>query len=131
MARYKKPTPEQEQAWINWLADQPPYVGAVGKRLDPWSLFWLRDQRVTICGFNSDPKTEKVTVQVNVTGQFNLVMFDKTVFGVDPNDLTPADLPAPDEPLGAVLKGEKEIEEYIELVRPAVLAARQRAENEI
>ena len=133
MARYTTPTPEQEQLWRVWLAEQPTYVATIGERFDPWSLYLLKssNHRVTVCGFNSNSETHEVTVQVNVTGEFNVVAFDRTVFGVDPDDLGPCALPKPGERLGAILTDPALIDEYIDLVRPAVLAAKQRRENEI
>jgi len=72
--------------------------------------------RVTLRGISTDG-----TVHVDVTGDYNYVLLERTVFGVDPNDLEPCELPSPDEPVGSVLtheEFEKNIEALRVLIRP-------------
>ena len=97
MARFTEPTPEQEAGWKEWVAERPPVVRAVAERFEPWSLYRLKTtgQRVTIHSFSEDG-----TMTVLVTGDFNLLTFSRSVFGINPDDLEPCDLPAPDEFLG-------------------------------
>ena len=61
-----------------------------------------------------------VSLTINVLGTFNLVTFERRVFGIAPNDLGPCDLPEEGEPVGALLTEEEEIESYIDTMRPAV-----------
>lgn len=56
---------------------------------------------------------EDGTVTVSVLGTFNKTMFERNVFGVSPEDLEECDLPGPEEELGAVLKTDEEIREYL------------------
>jgi hypothetical protein len=106
MARFKEPTPEQEQGWKEWVASRPDRVRAVAERFEPWTLYRLKTtgDRVTILGFSEgDP----ITMDVSITGEFNLIMFDRRVFGIDPNDLEPCDLPNVNEPVGAMMSAEQ------------------------
>jgi hypothetical protein len=100
MARVFEPTAEQEAGWKEWAESRPPGVREIALRLEPWTLYRLKStgQRVTLQSISSGG-----TVTVNVTGQFNLVSHERAVFGIDPDDLEPCDLPAPGEPLGAAM----------------------------
>lgn len=127
MARYVDPTPEQEAGYREWLAERPAHVRAVAERFDPWSLYRLKSSghRVTVYSFGEEAGG-KVTLTVNVTGEFNVVSFARRVFGIDPDDLEPCELPAPDEPVGAVLVQEEDIEAYIETRRGQMAQGRTR-----
>lgn len=101
--RYTEPTQWQERAWAEWVASRPSRVRAIAERFDPWTLYQMQStgQRVTVCSISEDG-----TVTVAVTGQFNLVMFDRQVFGVNPNDLVSCALPGADESLGTALSSD-------------------------
>ncbi len=113
MARYHTPTAEQEKAWGEWVDTRPPVVKAIAKRFDPWTLYRLTTtgQRVTLHSIWEDG-----TLTVNVLGDFNLVMNERAVFGINADHLEECDLPAPDEVLGSILTDE-EFEENIDLFR--------------
>jgi hypothetical protein len=100
MARFIGPTPEQEQVWKEWVASRPDSVRAVAERFEPWSLYRMKStgQRVTIASIFEDG-----TLSVNVTGEFNCVMMDRRVFGINPDDLEPCDLPDENEIIGTAL----------------------------
>jgi hypothetical protein len=51
--------------------------------------------------------SEDGTVRVIVSGKYNLVSFEREVFGVEIDDLEECDLPGPDEPLGAILTADE------------------------
>lgn len=116
MARIYEPTPEQEQGWAEWVETRPPPVRDVARRFEPWSLYRLKStgQRVTIRSIASDG-----TLTVNVTGQFNLISHARAVFGIDADDLEPADLPGPDEPVGEAMS-QREVAENIDALRVQV-----------
>lgn len=101
MARYVEPTLEQQAAWQEWMASRPAVVKAIAERFDPWSLYKLKPtrQRVTLAAINEDG-----TLRVNVSAEFNFVLFARSVFGINPDDLESCELPDPgDALLGAVL----------------------------
>ena len=102
MARWTEPTPEQEENWREWVSSRPDSVRKNAERLPPWELFLMKStgQRVTVYSYSEDG-----TVTVNVTGEFNAVMFDRQVFGIDPNDLEPCELPPGDDFLGTLIIG--------------------------
>lgn len=52
---------------------------------------------MTICAYSEDG-----TVRVNITGEYNRILFSRQVFGVSPDDLAECDLPGPDEELGDI-----------------------------
>ena len=122
MARFEEPTRKQEQIWNAWVRKRPPAVRTVAERFDPWSLYRMKSsgQRVTIVSFG-EHEDGSVTLTVNVTGQFNFVTFDRSVFGVDPDDLEPCDLPSKNEFLGTMLSEQKDIEAFVEAARPFIV----------
>jgi len=104
MARIVEPTQAQVEEWKAWVAERPEVVREIAERLEPWSLYRLKttDQRVTLYSISEDG-----TVTVDVTGQFNRLLFERRVFGIDPDDLEPCELPTPGEPLGMELSQEE------------------------
>ncbi len=116
MARISEPTAKEEAAWKEWIASQLAAIRAIAERFDPWSLYRMKStgHRVTVRGFSEDG-----TLRVDVTGDYNLVLHERTVFGIDPNDLEPCEIPPPDEPVGSVLSDEQ-FEENIEALRVLV-----------
>jgi len=60
--------------------------------------------------------SEDNTVTVNVLAEFNLLMHERQVFGIDPNDLEPCELPRPDENVGLLLT-HADVEDNIDLLR--------------
>ena len=117
MARYYEPTPEHHAIWIEWVSTRPANVRAVAERFDPWSLYLLKPtgQRVTIHSF-SEEKDGAVSLTVNVLREFNAVLFERQVFGINPDDLEPCELPDSSEPVGAVLS-HTEVEDNIDALR--------------
>lgn len=111
MARINEPTPEQETDWAEWVAERPDNIRKVAERFDPWTLYRMKNtnQRVTLCSFR-EQANGNVTLTVNITGEFNLMLFGKRVFGIDPNNLEECDLPAEGEPLGEVLNENEQLE---------------------
>lgn len=83
MAMFYEPTPEQKSAWKTWVAERPLTVRAVAERFDPWSLYRMKPngERVTIASFG-EGENGVVTVTVNVTAEYNFVLFERQVFGV-------------------------------------------------
>ena len=68
--------------------------------------------RVTLYSYAEDG-----TVTVNVCGDWNVVTFERRVFGVSPDDLEECDVPDNDEPRGALLTERKDIDAHIEELR--------------
>ena len=113
MARFTEPTPEQEALWAQWVSERPQIIQDVASRFEPWSLYLMKEtgQRVTLVSFSEDG-----TLTVCVSGEFNLVMHERNVFGINPDDLEPCELPAKGEALGSVLSSE-EVEENLDALR--------------
>lgn len=117
MARYFEPSVEQQGAWAEWVASRPLVVRDIAERFDPWSLYRMspRGERVTLHSIS-----ENGTVCVTVSGEFNQVLFERNVFGVDPNDLEPCELPPPDEPVGTILTN-ADVDQHIDTLRAIFL----------
>jgi len=112
-------------AWKDWVESRPVEVQELCKKLPPDRLYRMKDSghRVTIYSYSEDG-----TVTVNVTGEYNTLTFDRQVFGVSPDDLQECDLPEEEEQLGTMLTEDEEINDFIDEVRPAILAARKKAD---
>jgi hypothetical protein len=97
-----KPTPDQEQAWIEWCDTRPPAVRAVAMRFRPWKLYKLHNSghRVTIYSFGEE-EDGTISLTVNVTGKYNALMFERRVFGVKPDGLSECALPDANELVGS------------------------------
>lgn len=108
MARIVEPTAKQLAGYRKWVKSRPPNVRAVAERFEPWSLYRFKDtdQRVTIVSFGEE-QDGSVTLTVMVSAEFNFTMFERQVFGVNPDNLEPCELPAENEPTGALLSGEE------------------------
>lgn len=99
----------KQDAFEKWVSERPPVVQEMIRKYPPDRLYWLSPpgQRVTLTSYNENGK-----VTVEVTGQWNAVVFDRKVFGVDPANLTECDLPQQGEPLGTLLTDNGDIWEY-------------------
>jgi len=97
MANWMEWPDEKEQLWQEWLKNKPPIIKELAARFPPYKLFRLKPtgQRGPIVSLS-----ESGTVTMQITGDFNRVMFAKNVFGLNPDDLEECDLPGPDELLG-------------------------------
>lgn len=58
-------------------------------------------QRVYILSFFEPDPDGKIRCRVGVSGDFNVLAFERDVFGIDVEDLVECDLPAPGEPVGS------------------------------
>jgi len=56
---------------------------------------------------------EDGTLSVIVSGEYNLIIFERKVFGISPNDLTECDLPSEDDVLGTILTDKQAINEHL------------------
>lgn len=97
MANWFEMTDEQRQAFREWYDSRPAEVQAMIDRYPPEKLYRLKTtgKRATIESY-----AENGTVSVNVTGQFNRVLFSQCVFGVEIGELEECELPLPGEDLG-------------------------------
>jgi hypothetical protein len=102
--RFCEPTKKQQDGYRKWVRALPKRPREIAERFDVWTLYRLKDtgDRVTIASFCDDG-----TLTVVVSGKFNLIDFERRVFGIPPEDLEECDLPAPDEKLGALMTSEE------------------------
>ena len=100
--------------WEEWVSTRPEVVQDLCRRFPPDRLYRIGDDgsRGTIYSYS-----ENGTITLSVTGQYNRIMFDRNVFGLDPNTLHECDLPGPDEELGAALTEREDIDTYLDMMR--------------
>jgi hypothetical protein len=88
MAKRVKMT--KQGLWEKWVSSRPPVIQDLCLRYPPDRLYLLKpnDQLVTLVSYSEDG-----TVTVYVSSEVNEVIFDRTVFGVDPLNLVECDVP--------------------------------------
>ena len=111
--RFCEPTQAQEDGYRQWVRKLPKKPRAIAKRFDIWTLYRLKEtgHRVMLHSFADDG-----TVTVIVSAKFNLVLHEREVFGIPPDQLEECDLPAADEEVGAALSSE-EVAENLDAMR--------------
>ena len=118
---------EQEKQWRKWVEERPEPVRTMARNYPPNRLYRMKStgQRVILFSYSEDG-----TVTVDVTGEYNLVIFDRQVFGVDINNLEECDLPGEDEISGTFLTEEEDVDAHIDMIRPMILSAKKDDEEE-
>lgn len=121
MAKVIEWSDEQKKAWDEWVATRPSVIQEMCKRFPPDRLYRLKtsNNRVTLYSYS-----ESGTLTVNVTGEYNAIVFDRQVFGIKPEDLEECDLPSADEITGTVLTEKEDVESFIDMVRPAIVGGK-------
>lgn len=105
MAKVFEPSEDELKDWAEWLKEHS-VVREVAEKFPPWELFRLKStgHRARVSAYFEDG-----TVQVAITGEYNLIAFARNVFGINPDDLEPCDLPAPGEKLGVTMTPEEQL----------------------
>jgi hypothetical protein len=116
MARWMQPGRRDVKKWDKMLKSLPNAVREVAKRFDPWTLYLHKPtgHRVTI---NSFVGTNPVTIKVDVTGEFNAMIFPFRISDALPEDLVECDLPAADEVLGELTRDDGEIDAQLRALK--------------
>ena len=88
-----------------WLDSRPEKVRDLILRFPPNKLYRLKSSRhrVTIVAYE-ERKDGTVGFRVDVRAEFNLLIFERRVFGIDADGLEEAALPRDDELLGALVE---------------------------
>jgi hypothetical protein len=116
MANIIEPDEEYMREYEKMFEILPTNQQEVIKKFPPWKLYRLKstNQRVEILTIGTD-KDNTVKFRVDISGKYNMILFDRQVFGIDPDDLEECDLP--DEPVGTLLTEEEDIDKSIEFFR--------------
>jgi len=79
-----------KKQWNDWVKTRPKVIQKLCERFPPDKLYQIlgHGHRATIYSYEEDG-----TMTVNVTGEYNLVVCDRQVFGVKPSDIKECDLP--------------------------------------
>lgn len=112
---------ELDKEWHDWVATRPQVIQDMATKLPHNLLYRIKStgQRVCIVSYN-----EGGTVRVVVSGKYNLVPFETSVFGIYPEDLEECELPLPGEPLGVMLTAKEDIEAEIARRRTFIMEQR-------
>ena len=103
-----------QKAWGEWVATRPEVVQKLCNDYPPDRLYKIKEtgKRITLHSYSEDG-----TMTVNMTGEYNAVIFNSRVFGIKPEDIEECDLPATDEPTGTMLTKEGDVNEFIDATR--------------
>jgi hypothetical protein len=103
-----------EAAMAEWLEERPQVIKDMATRHPPNLLYRMKStgHRVTLYSYSEDG-----TVSVIVSGRYNLLTFERKVFGVNPDDLEECDFPPSDEPVGAMLTEDADVREFIDAAK--------------
>lgn len=88
--------------WGQWLKDRPETIRDLALRFPPNGLFRIKASK-HYCVINSF--MEDGTVTVRVTCAFQMLAFDRVVFGLKPDELEPAPLPEKGVRIGCTQHG--------------------------
>jgi len=104
MANIFEMTEEKKRLHDEWIASRPVVIQEMLRKYPPNKLYLMKTtgQRVTIYSYS-----ENNTVTVNITGKYNLIDFERQVFGVAASDLEECDLPREGEKLGVLMSSDE------------------------
>ncbi|MEW8230375.1 MAG: hypothetical protein AB2745_08630 [Candidatus Thiodiazotropha endolucinida] len=107
------------KALAEWVATKTEVVQDLCRRFPPDRLYLLKttNYRVTLYSYSEDG-----TMTVNVTGEYNKLLFDRRVFGIKPEDLEECDLPGKDEQLGTLFTDPEDVDACIDAICSQVSA---------
>ena len=115
MANIWEPTDDQKSEWETWIKARPDSIRKIAERFYPWKLYQIKPSghRVMVNSIDEPADGSEPTLKVTVSGDFNRVCFERTVFGIKPEDLEECDLPAPDEITGSLDLSINEVKEMM------------------
>lgn len=110
MALLENYTADELKALNKWIKQLPKSCRKIAEKYPPTKLYFDKSckLRVVIISYY-----ENGTVGTSVLGKYNLITFERNVFGVQPGDLSECDLPSPNEKVGVLLTDEKDIKDFI------------------
>lgn len=113
---------ELQPEWFEWVKTRPDCIRDLCERFPPDRLYRLKEsgQRVTLYSYCEDG-----TMTVAVSGEYNLVVFGRCVFGVFPDELEECDLPDPSQLTGAILTEQAEVQAFVDAIRPEILKGKK------
>ncbi len=118
MADIETPTAAQIAEHKQWVAERPEHVQKLAEQFSPWKLYRLSptNSRVVVTGYD-ETENGGCTVRIAVLAKYNFVFFERSVFGVKPENLEECDLPGPDDKVGFSLgrkPTDEELSQHIE-----------------
>jgi hypothetical protein len=88
VAHFKQPTPAQEAEHRRLVSKCPKAIRRVMECFDPWTLYRLKStgHRCILYSAQEDDGGN-VTLTMEISGEFNLIEFNRCVFGIEPEEL--------------------------------------------
>jgi hypothetical protein len=99
-----------------WLEGRPEIIQKLAAKCPPGRLYLLKTSNHRVFPYSY---SEDGTITVVVSGDYSAVMFERRVFGINPDDLVECDLPDDNEVLGTMLTEEEDVKEYCSILRKA------------
>jgi hypothetical protein len=114
MVALREVTEEMKAGWLKWGEGRPQVIRDAVAKYNPWTLYRLKStgQRGTLYSFSEDG-----TCTMEITGKYNLLTFDRMVFGIKLDDIEECDLPPEGEPVGEMLTTDQEKLDFINMRR--------------
>lgn len=90
MAKVIEWSKQQRIEWDEWVGTRPEIIQDLCRRFPLYNLYRLKStgQKVTLYSYSEDG-----TITVNVTEEYNAIMFNRRVFGIKPEDIEECELP--------------------------------------
>lgn len=105
-----------------YLTTLPPGVRKAVEAFPPDRLYRMKGgHRVTIESYGEEDDGSCKTCTVRVSGDFNLVVFEREVFGVSFDSLEECDWPVEGEVTGTALTKEEEVDSFLERARDEMI----------
>jgi hypothetical protein len=115
MANWTEPTDQEKIEWDEWVSNRPECIRSMIEKFGftPWKLYKLSPSlhKVVLISFE-EHDDGLPTLKVAVLAKFNMVMFERGVFGIKPEDLEECNLPGPDDPIGCTITDPAEAVAY-------------------
>jgi hypothetical protein len=96
--RIVEPNQQDLIEWEEWKATRPKLVKEIADKLDPWTLYQMKDTRqyVSLIAIAEDG-----TIRVQIPAKYNMLQFvDLEVFGINPDNLAACtELPTEQSPI--------------------------------
>lgn len=91
MARWMNPTRKDVLEVNQKLKDRPRNVRAIAKKLDFFSLYWLQPVQSHVIIYSVE---DDGSITVSATREYNHLVYDVLIFGVDLEDLHTCEIPS-------------------------------------
>lgn len=115
MANIYEPDETIMRGYNNLLEELSVNEREIMEKYPPWKLYRLKSSGHMVEIIAIGTYEDGVKFRVDISGKYNCVMFERQVFGIDPNDLEECDLP--DGPTGVLFTEDEDIAKVIDSMK--------------